>query len=68
MGREYWQPLLDFLRGRLLGAKTIDAGDADRFVVTDSAAEAVDSITDLAMHRFGLTYGPRLKRRWLFGE
>jgi len=68
MGREYWGPLLDFLRGRLLVQHTIDPADIDRIRVTDSAAEAVDGITDIAMHRFGLTYGPKLKRRWLLGE
>jgi uncharacterized protein (TIGR00730 family) len=68
MGRDYWQPLLDFFRGRLLAAKTIDPIDAERIPVTDSAEELVRSITDIAMHQFGLTYGPRLRRRWLFGE
>src|SRR5947208_2387639 len=68
MGRDYWRPLLDFFRERLLAQKTIDATDVDRMVVTDSAEEAVASITDIAMHRFGLTYGPRLKRRWFLGE
>jgi uncharacterized protein (TIGR00730 family) len=68
IGREYWQPLLDFFRERLLAAKTIDARDADRILVTDSPQEAVDSITDVALHRFGLTYGPRMKRRWWLGE
>jgi uncharacterized protein (TIGR00730 family) len=68
MGREYWGPLLDFLRGRLQVQHTIDPVDVDRFTVTDSAAEAVDGITDIAMKRFGLTYGPKLKRRCLLGE
>ena len=68
MGREYWLPLIEFMRDRLIVERTIDPIDLDRITVTDSAAEAVDSITDVAMHRFGLTYGPRLKRRWLLWE
>jgi hypothetical protein len=68
MGREYWRPLLDFMRERLLAQKTIDPVDLDRLVLTDSAEEAVSALTDVAMHRFGLTYGPRLRRRWFFGE
>jgi uncharacterized protein (TIGR00730 family) len=68
IGKDYWRPLLDFLRDRLLVEKTIDAPDAERFLVTDSPEEAVHSITDIAMQRFGLTYGPRLKRRWFFWE
>jgi uncharacterized protein (TIGR00730 family) len=68
MGRDYWQPLLEFFRDRLLREHTIDAGDTERILVTDSAAEAVDSITAIAMRRFGLTYGPRLQPHWFLGE
>lgn len=68
MGTEYWSPLIDFLRNRLLAAKTIDQADLDRIIVTDSPELAVKSITDIAMSQFGLTYGPRLKRRWFLFE
>jgi predicted Rossmann-fold nucleotide-binding protein len=67
MGREYWQPLMDFLRNRLLVEKTIDPIDVDRILVTDSAEEAVASVMEIALSRFGLTYGPKMKRRrWLW--
>jgi uncharacterized protein (TIGR00730 family) len=68
MGREFWRPMLEFLRGPLLTESTIDPADCDRFLVTDSAEEAVRSVTDIAMARFGLTYGPRVRRRWFLGE
>jgi uncharacterized protein (TIGR00730 family) len=68
IGRDYWQPLIDFFHQRLIPEKTIDTTDADRILVTDSAEEAVNSITDIAMKRFGLTYGPRARRRWFFWE
>jgi uncharacterized protein (TIGR00730 family) len=68
MGRAYWKPLLDFMHDRLLAEKTIDAIDLERILLTDSAEDAVNSITDVATHRFGLTYGPRIKRRWLLWE
>jgi uncharacterized protein (TIGR00730 family) len=68
MGKDYWQPLLDFLRNKLLVAKTIDAEDLDRILVIDSPDEAVEAITKIAMKQFGLTYGPRLKRRWWLAE
>src|SRR5215831_15961883 len=68
MGTDFWQPLLEFFRQRLIINKTIDPVDADRITVTDSAQEAVDSVTDIAMHRFGLSYAPRMKRRWFLGE
>jgi uncharacterized protein (TIGR00730 family) len=68
VGKEYWQPLLAFFRDRLLAERTIDPADVDHFVVTDSPREAVDAVTDVALHRFGLSYGPRARRRWYFGE
>jgi len=68
MGREFWRPLLDFLRQRLVANATIDPADVERITVTDSAEDAVQAITDIAMNRFGLTYGPRLKKRWVLGE
>jgi uncharacterized protein (TIGR00730 family) len=68
MGRDYWQPLLDFLRERLIAARTIDPGDFSRLLVSDSPEDVVQAITAVAMRRFGLTYGPRLKRSWILGE
>jgi uncharacterized protein (TIGR00730 family) len=67
MGRDYWRPLLDQLR--VMNAEhTIDPADLDKLVVSDSPAEAVGAVTDTAMKKFGLTYGPRLKPRWWLGE
>ncbi len=68
MGREYWAPLLAFMRERLITGATIDPRDADRFFVTDSAEEAVDQITKTVIPRFGLTYGKKLKKRWWLWE
>jgi len=68
MGGEFWHPLLDFLCRRLIAERTIDAADYKRILVTDSAEEAVHSVTWIAMNQFGLTYGPRAKRRWFLWE
>jgi uncharacterized protein (TIGR00730 family) len=68
MGRDYWRPLIDFVRNRLLVDGTIDPGDEQLLMVTDSPAEAVGWITAVAMRRFGLTYGPRIRRRWYLAE
>ena len=54
MGKDYWQPMLDFMRTRLLDQHTVDAGDIDRILVTDSAEDAVRGIKEIAMQRFGL--------------
>lgn len=68
MGKEFWAPLLQFMSERLVKARTIDAEDLARIIVTDSAEEAARAITEVAKRKFNLTYGSRIKRRRLFGE
>jgi uncharacterized protein (TIGR00730 family) len=68
MGKEYWQPLIDFMSTKMVKEGTIDQADLDRFIITDSPQQAVESITKIAKHAFGLTYGSRIRRRWLLGE
>lgn len=68
MGQKFWQPLLAFMQDRLVGEGTIDANDVASIKVTDSAAEAVKLVADTAQRQFGLTYGPRVKRRWFLWE
>jgi uncharacterized protein (TIGR00730 family) len=66
--RDFWEPLVEFLRARPLVAGTISAADIERLVVTDSPVDVARSVTETAMRRFGLTYGPRAKPRWYLGE
>jgi uncharacterized protein (TIGR00730 family) len=66
--RDFWEPLLEFLRARPLAAATIAAADVERFVVTDSPEEAARSVTEKAMGHFGLRYAPPVKPRWYPGE
>jgi hypothetical protein len=66
--RDFWEPLLEFLRVRPLAAGTIGAEDVERFVVTDSPEEAARSVAETAMRRFGLRYAPPAKPRWYLGE
>ena len=68
LGVDYWQPLLDFLRGTMVARGTISAADVDRIVVTDDADVAVETIRDLAQRRFRLRLEPRLRPRRLLGE
>ncbi|MBI1380566.1 MAG: TIGR00730 family Rossman fold protein [Planctomycetaceae bacterium] len=64
MGVEYWAPMLDFLRERMVKEGTISAGDLQILRVTDDVDEVVEGIRRAATEEFGLTYGPRPKRRW----
>jgi uncharacterized protein (TIGR00730 family) len=68
MGRDYWAPLLAFLRDRVLAERTVDPVDLERLIVTDSPEEAVELITQTALARFGLTYATRPRRRWFLRE
>jgi len=68
MGRSFWEPLLEFMDGTLLEAGTIDREDHERFFITDSPEEAIEHIRQIAMSKFGLTYGPKVKPRWFLGE
>ena len=68
VGREYWAPLLRFMEDTLVARGTIDAQDLARIAVTDSVEAVLECIRERAMHRFGLTYGPRARRRWWLGE
>lgn len=67
MGTGYWRPLLDLLQ-HLVAERTIDGEDVARITLTDSPEEAVELIREVALRNFGLTYGPRIKRRWFLGE
>jgi len=64
LGVEYWQPLVDYLRNRLVPARTIDAADVDRFRLTDNPEEAAQYVREVALQRFGLSPRRTMRRRW----
>ncbi len=68
MGEAYWAPLIAFLRETMVREKTIDAVDIDRWIVSDSPREIAALIRERALKEFGVTAGPRLKRRWWLFE
>ncbi len=67
MGREFYQPGIDQLR-LMMDKKTIDPHDLDRLLVSDDPAHVADWVTDAGMKRFGLSYGPKVRRKWWLGE
>jgi uncharacterized protein (TIGR00730 family) len=64
---DFWRPLTDFLHGPLERLGVIEAADADRIVVVDSAQAAVAAVRDGTILRFGLRYRVP-KRRWFLNE
>lgn len=67
MGTEFYKPLLDTIR-MMEDRKTIDPEDLSKLIISDNPGEVVSAITDVAMKRFGLSYGAKIKPRWWLGE
>jgi uncharacterized protein (TIGR00730 family) len=68
MGQDFWQPLLDFMRERLIKVGTIDPEDYQRILVTDSPEVALQHIAQAAVDHFGFKWQTRVKPRWYLGE
>jgi uncharacterized protein (TIGR00730 family) len=61
MGREYWEPLMSYMRKTLLGLHLIEAIDLERLILCDSPEEAMKIIIDRGVKRFGLKYQKRFR-------
>jgi predicted Rossmann-fold nucleotide-binding protein len=46
MGKNFWDPLMDFIRDTLVAQGTIDDQDMHKLVLTDSPEEAVNYIQE----------------------
>jgi hypothetical protein len=68
MGTDYWKPLIDFARNRMLAERTIGPEDLDLLICTDSPEEVVDRIADVAQRRFGFAWSRKGKNRWWLME
>ena len=53
LGRDYWQPLVDFLK-EMVSVGTIDTKDTNLLLFTDSVDEAMNHIEKYAVEKFGL--------------
>src|SRR5690349_20910138 len=67
-GIEYWTPLIDFMRKSLIANHTIEPGDLEAILLTDSPEEAVSWIVKAGTERFGLKYTTRKPVRVLFEQ
>jgi uncharacterized protein (TIGR00730 family) len=68
LGKGYWEPLREMIRGRLVDSGAIGPSDPDLLHFTDSPEEAVAFIKERAMREFGLTYAPKVKPISWLGE
>jgi len=68
VGREFWGPWIEAMRTTMLAAGSIDESDLGLLHLTDSIQEAAALIRDAATMRFGVSYAPKVKRRWWMGE
>lgn len=68
MGSDYWKPLIEFINRDMIRAGTISPGDPELLLVTDIPEDAAAHVRAAAMSRFGLRYGPRVKRMRMLGE
>jgi uncharacterized protein (TIGR00730 family) len=64
VGTEYWQPLFDFLRERMIHEKTIDPSDINRFVLTDSVDEVLMQLERCPSKPRGRPNGRAPTREW----
>lgn len=68
MGTDYWAPMLDFIRDRMLREKCVSPQDLGLLTLTDSPEEACDRIADAAQRNFGFTWKKPKKPIPLLGE
>jgi uncharacterized protein (TIGR00730 family) len=68
LGQDFWHPLISYIASTMLSAGTIGPEDARIFQLMARPEDAVAHIKDVALNVFGLTYGPKIKRRWILGE
>lgn len=67
-GKDFWQPMLDYLEQTMVKEGTIGQADVDRFVVTDDPKEIARCVAEVAMKEFGLKRGKKPKPRWWLFE
>ena len=65
MGSDYWNPVLWFLKEKMLAEGCISPGDIDKLVVTDSVDEAAKVLEEHAVAAFGLSRVKPRRSWWL---
>lgn len=68
VGVDYWQPLFDFLRTRVLVEKAIDEQDLSRLILTDSVDTIIEHLRCCASSPIGQTNGKPVTRLWQLAQ
>ena len=68
IGVDFWQPLMDAIRDRLLAQGTISEKDLGYITLFDSPEEAAVYIRDVVIERFGLSYQTQSTPKWFLAE
>jgi predicted Rossmann-fold nucleotide-binding protein len=68
MGKEYWEPMVRFIRETMIPQKTIDPADIDRIFITDSPAEAAEVVRKYCFDELGFQYMKLKRPKWFFFE
>jgi uncharacterized protein (TIGR00730 family) len=68
MGKTFWEPLLVFMRERLIEEATIGPEDLKLFMVTDSVDEAAAHIARTSVHQAELVEAEKPTPRTVLGE
>jgi uncharacterized protein (TIGR00730 family) len=62
MGKDYWQPILEFIETMMVEVGTISAEDRDLITLTDDVDEMIEVIKSQAIDPFNLTYADKKNR------
>ena len=67
MGTDFYGPGIEQLK-LMVERATINPMDLSKLTISDDPVQVVNGVTETVMKRFGLSFGPKLKRRWWLGE
>ena len=68
IGKEYWQPLFEFMHDQLLERGAISPADLERLILTDSPEEAVKHIATVTKVNPKQPAGKRPRKLWFLSE
>ena len=63
VGVSYWEPLLEFLRSRVLAGGAVTENDLERLRVTDSPKEALEAVRAGVYRHLGAAYRAKARQR-----